>query len=200
MNDVPIAELLSSRGFEGEDAEQALDRLCRSGLTRRGKTRISMAKIETIDRTLDAAFVRHCWKPTCLPSRSETRQPISVSSAYCETCGGSDNRRAVEKMLVAMNHVGWTKLLVAGGSPGTRNDLEQLCAGRIDLRFVTEDTTPSRKTIAPLLAWSDITVIWTSTEISHKATTALRGRKVLKVSRRGVAALAEAIRERCLTA
>ncbi|MCY3831022.1 MAG: hypothetical protein OXF89_18000 [Rhodospirillaceae bacterium] len=83
---------------------------------------------------------------------------------------------------------------------GTRGELERLCAGRLDLRFVTEDTTPNRKTVAPLLDRSDIAAIWTSTEISHKATAVLRGPKVLKVPRRGVAALADAIRKRCADA
>ena len=100
-------------------------------------------------------------------------------------------------MLAAMARAGWTKLLVAGGSPGTRGELERLCAGRLALRFVTEDTTPNRRTVGPLLDWCDLAAIWTSTEIPHKATAVLRGPKVLKAPRRGVAALAGAIRERC---
>ena len=165
--------------------------------TRPGKSRIATAKIEAADRTLEAAFVRHCRKPACLPSPGEAREPVLVSAAHCETCGGSDNRRAVERMLEVMDRAGWTKLLVAGGSPGTRGALERLCAGCLDLRFVTEDTTPNRKTVAPLLTWSDVAAIWTSTEISHKTTAVLRGRNILKVPRRSVAALAEAVRERC---
>ena len=42
--------------------------------------------------------------------------------------------------MTAMKVAGWTKLLVAGGSPGTRGELERLCAGRIDVPFVTEET------------------------------------------------------------
>ena len=197
MDDLALSELLSSRGFEDEGAERALDRLCRNGLTRPGKSRIATAKIEAVDRTLEAAFVRHCRKPACLPSPGDRREPVTVAAAHCETCRGSDNRRAVERMLEAMDRAGLTRLLVAGGSPGTRGELERLCAGRLDLRFVTEDTTPNRRTVAPLLAWSDVAAIWTSTEISHKTTAVLRGRKVLKVPRRSVAALAEAVQKRC---
>lgn len=54
--------------------------------------------------------------------------------------------------------------------------------------------------MAPLLDGSDLVAIWTSTEISHKATAVLRGPKVRKVPRRGVAALAEAVRKRCAAA
>ena len=78
------------------------------------------------------AFVRHCRRPACQPPRGEVREPNLVSAARCESCSGSDNRRAVEQMVVAMQRAGWTKLLVAGGSPGTRGELGLLCAGRLD--------------------------------------------------------------------
>ena len=197
MNDLAISELLSSRGFEGEGVERALERLYREALTRPGKTRIATAKIEAVDRILGMAFVRHCRKPACQPPPGERREPLLVSAAYCEVCAGSDNRRAVERMLTAMQDAGRSKLLVAGGSPGTRDELERLCAGRLSLRFVTEETTPNRRTVAPLLEWADVAAIWTSTEISHKATAVLRGPKVLKVTRRSIAALAEAVELRC---
>ncbi|MDE0254379.1 MAG: hypothetical protein OYG32_06255 [Rhodospirillaceae bacterium] len=200
MDDLPITDLLSSRGFEGEGAQRALETLCREGLTRPGKTRIAAAKVAAVDRVLAGAFVRHCRKPACLPRPGGDREAIPVSAAHCETCGGSDNRREVERMLAAMKCAGWTRLLVVGGSPGTRGELERLCAGQLDLRFVTEETTPNRRTVAPLLDRSDVVAIWTSTEISHKATAVLRGPKVLKVPRRGVAALAEAVRKRCAAA
>ena len=197
MDDLAIPELLSSLGFEGEGAKRALQRLYGEGLTRPGKSRIATTKIEAVKRTLGAAFVRHRHKPACEPVRGEGRDPVIVAAAHCETCGGSDNRRAVERMLKAMRQVGWRKLLVAGGSPGTRGELERLCADGIDLRFVTAETNPNRRTVAPLLDWSDVAAIWASTEISHKATAVLRGPKVLRVPRRGVAALAEAVEARC---
>ena len=54
-------------------------------------------------------------------------------------------------MVEGVRRVGWRKLLVAGGSPGTHGDLEQLCGDGIELRFVTEKTSPSGPTVAPLL-------------------------------------------------
>lgn len=197
MDDLAIPELLSSLGFEGESSKRALERLYREGLTRPGKTRIATTKIEAVERTLGAAFVRHCHKPACEPVPGESRDPVIVAAPHCDSCGGSDNRRAVERMLKAMRRVGWRKLLVAGGSPGTRGELARLCAGGIDLRFLTAETNPNRRTVAPLLDWSDVAAIWASTEISHKATAVLRGPKVLRVPRRGVAALAEAVEARC---
>lgn len=101
--------------------------------------------------------------------------------------------------MAAIQRAGLEKLLVAGGSPGTRGELERLCADGIELRFVTEETSLNMRTVAPLLDWSDIVVVWASTEIGHKATEVLRGPKVLRVPRRGVAALAEAVEARCET-
>ena len=67
----------------------------------------------------------------------------------------------------------------------------------ITVRPGTFRYNPHKKTVAPVLAWSDIAAIRTSTEISHKTMAVLRCRKVLKVPRRSVAALPEAVRERC---
>ncbi len=197
MRDTALSELLAARGFAGENGKTALELLCRAGLTRPGKVRIAASKIAAVDEALGAAFVRHCRKPDCRPSASDNRRPVPVSARQCDSCGGSDNRRAVEEMVAVVTAAGWRKLLVVGGSPGTRGDLRELCGGRLGLRFVTEDTPPDRKTVGRMLGWSDVAAIWTSTEISHKATAVLRGPKVLRVPRRGVAALANAVRDRC---
>ena len=108
MDDLAIPELLSSLGFEGEGSKRALERLYREGLTRPGKTRIATTKMEAVERTLGAAFVRHCRKPACEPLRGERRDPVIVAAAHCETCGGSDNRRAVERMLKATRRAATT--------------------------------------------------------------------------------------------
>ncbi len=198
MKDLCLKEFLSSRGFEGEGAERALAELCRCGLTRPGKVRIAESKRQRVDEVLAAAFVRVCLKPACKRHAARhSREPVAVSAEHCEVCTGSDNRRAVDEMVEAMRRAGMTKLLVVGGSPGTRSDLEGLLGGRCELRFVTKETNPRRKVIEPMHVWSDITAIWLSTEISHKATATLSGPKVVRVSRRGVAALAKDVRDRC---
>ena len=200
MCTVGFSDLLSLYGFEGDASALALERLCERGLTRRGKKGIAASKMDAVDRASAEDFARHCQKPACLPPATDRRIRVRVSAAHCQSCGGSENRRAVEEMVAAMRGAGLTKLLVAGGSPGTRGDLERLCGGRIGLRFVTEETPPGRKTVRPLLEWSDIAAIWTSSEISHKATACLRGAKVVRVPRRGVAALAAVVRDCCRNA
>ena len=197
MHTVGFSDLLSSYGFEGDAAPLALERLRERGLTRLGKKGIAASKLDAVKRAFAEDFARHCRKSNCLPPATDRRVPVLVSAAHCQSCGGSDNRRAVEELVAAMNGAGLTKLLVVGGSPGTRGDLERHCGGRIGLRFITEETPPGRKTVRQLLEWSDIAAIWTSSEISHKATACLRGRKVVKVPRRGVAALVAVVQDRC---
>ena len=43
-------------------------------------------------------------------------EAISVSLIHCQICGDSDSRRELERMLAAMEHAGWMKLLAAEGS------------------------------------------------------------------------------------
>ena len=67
---------------------------------------------------LETAFVRRCRKPACLPSPGDRRDPVTVAAAHCETCGGSDNRRAVERMLEAMDRAGFPNYHAEGNRVG----------------------------------------------------------------------------------
>lgn len=196
MQDVSLKEFLASRGFEGEQAERAFDELCERGLTRPGKERIAEYKAGAVDEALAAAFFLVCSKPGCREKADAARVVLPASSPRrCEVCGGSDNRRAVDEMLGAMSREGRKKLLVVGGSPGTREELRRLCGERCALRFVTEEKRLGRREAKPRLDWSDVTAVWCSTEIDHKITDHFRGSKVVKVRKRGVAALARDVRD-----
>ena len=109
---------------------------------------------------------------------------------YCDGCGGEDNRTAVADMLDAMRRTGRTKLLVVGGAPNSRSELEELCGRQCELRLLTAEDKPGRKTSDKHIAWADVVVIWASTQIPHKMTQATRGPHVITCGRRGVAALA----------
>ena len=197
MKDTELAKLLRSHGFRGESLQTALNLLVEKGLTRHGKIRIAESKIAVVARIFKATFVRHCRKSKCQPLSDETRQKVLVDPKHCENCKGSDNQLEVQRMVSAMIGRGCKRLLVAGGSKGTRSELKRLCKKHIEIRFITDDSNVNGRAIEPLLAWSDVAVIWVSTEIDHKATAVLRGPKVLRVTRRSVAALAEAVGEHC---
>ena len=198
MQDVSLAELLSGHGFEGKNADMALDLLRERGLTRPGKKRIAISKTDNVVTALNEAFIRVCRKDACTRrSAGDLRKQVRMEDArYCYICGGQDNRRAVDEMLSAMRCRGVKKLLVAGGSPSTRNELDRLCNTSCELRFITDEDSSADKKIIPQRDWADIVVIWKSTQISHKMTTALRrSPNVITVTRRGITALADAVCE-----
>ena len=96
----------------------------------------------------------------------------------------------------------WGKLLVATVRPaiaGSPNGSVPARSSEVERRFFTKETRPNKRTVAPLLDWSDIAEIWASTQIGHKATAVPRGTQVLRVPSRGAAALAEAVEVWCGT-
>lgn len=197
MQDVSLAELLSKHGFEGKNADMALDFLQERRLTRPGKKRIAISKTDNVLEVLREAFIQVCGKDACTRrSAGDLRKQVRTDARYCDICGGQDNRRAVDEMLSAMRCRGVKKLLVMGGSPNTRSELERLCNTSCELRFITDEDSSADKKIIPQRDWADIVVIWKSTQISHKMTTALRrSPKAITVTRRGITALADAVCE-----
>jgi len=87
------------------------------------------------------------------------------------------------------------KLVVVGGSPSVREELRAGAAPEWSLRLI--DGT-ERRTLSQAqndLEWADVVLIWGGSELDHKvsklytdATGPLR-KKLVQVSRRGVAAL-----------
>ena len=201
MQDISLKEVLASHGFEGSAAEAGLEVLRRCGLasprhqlTGAGKTRVAVSKLDDIAKALATEFIRVCHKPVCAGQATrDDRAAVDVSPQYCDVCGGEENRRAVNGTLDVMRRTGRRKLLVAGGSPGTREELIRLCGADCELRFISENDRPTRALADSHSAWADVIVIWASTEIGHKWTATLKGRDVITVARRGIAALADGV-------
>ena len=106
--------------------------------------------------TLGPAFLWHRRKPTCLPRPGNVHEPVLVAASHCESCGGRDNRRAVERMLPAMRRVGLGKLLVAtvrpaiAGSPN--GSVPARSSGASSLKKPDPTSGPSRRcSIGPTL-------------------------------------------------
>ena len=194
MQDVPIADVLARAGLGGANADRGFAALCGAGLTHPGKTRIAENKIAAAQNALRAAFVRACHKPACRKkAQRDGRETIETAAEHCDGCGGEDNRAAVEEMLAAMQRVNRTKLLVVGGAPNSRDELKSLCEQRCELRFLTKDDKPGRRTSDSHVAWADVVVKWNSTQIDHKMTQAIRGSHVITCAQRGIAALAQSV-------
>lgn len=182
------------RGVGWPQRQPRIRRLVRAGLTHSGKTRIAENKVAGAKDALRDAFVRICHKPACREKALRAgRAVVETAAKHCDGCGGEDNRAAIKGMLAAMQLAGQTKLLVVGGAPNPRDELKSLCGQGCELRFLTTDDKPGRRTSDSHVAWADIVVIWCSTPIDHKRRWAIRGSHVIRCPQRGVAALAQSV-------
>ena len=99
-------------------------------------------KATAVEQAIREALVRACHKHMCTRKAAtaaahSSRRVVRVPARYCDLCSGQDNRLAVDGMLQAMQTAHCTKLLVAGGSPGTLDALNTLVADRCGLRVIS---------------------------------------------------------------
>ena len=203
---VSRARLLEELGFGHPDASaRALEILVAAGLTARGKENIAAAKRDRCRDVLAERLLRLCDR--CAAASHEAgaggagaRERVAVrSAADCESCHGSANRVAVERATQRLRRAGMRRVVVVGGSPGIRESLRALWPTDLELRLVDGTERHTAKEARGHLAWSDLVVVWASTELNHKVSshyTSAGAGKVLVVPRRGIEALAEALAAR----
>lgn len=192
-------DFLSELGF-GSPAAKASARgvLEAAGLTRPGKARISQQKLERAAAVLGQKVFLHCTQPECLAfAQASGKQPVQCEPRNaCQRCFGSDNARAVKDVLEACGKRSFSKLVIVGGSPTVRHELERLVPSALELRLV--DGTKAR----PLdqakadLQWGDVVLLWGATELHHKVSNQYQDaaagawkRKLVHVPKRGIAQL-----------
>ena len=199
--DQDIDTWLAGRGISLPDSRTlARAVLEEAGLTRPGKVRISDTKLPRAVELLDGRFFRVCGAPECMQvARYSGREPLLVQPrTHCERCGGSNNRRAEVAFLEACHTKQVRRVVVVGGSPAVREELENKLGGRIELRMV--DGTERRTAVKAQsdLEWGDLVLVWGATELHHKVSSHYtqpgtpHRHKVVHVARRGVASLLEA--------
>ncbi len=196
--DVEIDAWLADLGFgAGPSRTAARAALEEADLTRAGRARISMLKLERATAALKARFSLHCPSPACThAARASGRQPLlAVAKASCPHCGGSDNSRAARDFVAACARAGTRRLLVVGGSPSVREELRAALGSALELRCVDGTERRTHERARGDLEWADLVLLWGATELDHKVSahyarppTAQRG-KVVHVARRGIAAL-----------
>lgn len=191
----------AERGITPPDSRaRARAALEEAGLTSSRKVRISEAKLPRAEQVLAEHFYRVCAASACQQvARASGREPLLVEPrGHCEHCGGSNNQRAETAFLEACLRHGVRRVVVVGGSPSVREELEDKLGGRLELRMVdgTERRTAARA--QGDLEWGDLVLVWGATELHHKVSahytqpgTPYR-HKVVHVARRGVAALLDA--------
>jgi hypothetical protein len=196
-NDVPIDALLADLGLSGRTAGDARAVLEAEGLTNPRKQRIATAKAGHVAAAIDRHWQRLCHN--CLPRAAvDGRSIVTVSSAKCSMCGGSNNARAVSDMVDACRAAGIERLVVVGGSPNARRDLDETVAGSLDLRLVDGTRSMTRQAAQADIAWADLIVVLGATQLAHKVSKlytrdpAAR-KKLVTTSRRGIEAIADDI-------
>ncbi|HYO59452.1 hypothetical protein [Archangium sp.] len=199
--DKDIDGWLAERGITPPDSRtRARAALVEAGLTSSRKVRISEPKLPRAEQVLTERFYRVCAASECQQvAKASEREPLMVEPrSHCEHCGGSNNRRAEVAFLEACQRHGVRRVVVVGGSPAVREELENKLGGRIELRMVdgTERRTAGRAQSD--LEWGDLVLVWGATELHHKVSAHYtqpgtpHRHKVVHVARRGVASLLEA--------
>lgn len=203
--DVDIDQWLGSEGF-GLPIAKAKARavLEEAGLTRPGKLRLSTEKLPRAQQHLTAHFFLHCPQPECASFAAQSgREPLPcLPTTACERCGGSANVRATRDLRDAFHNAGLSKLLIVGGSPATREELQRLLppGGALEVRLVDgTQHRPAEKARADL-EWADLCLVWGASELHHKVSKqytdapAHLAPRMVHVTKRGIAQLlAEAV-------
>jgi hypothetical protein len=194
MQDLPIDTLLDDLGYGTPELRAAArTALEAGGLTRPGKQRIAEAKREPARAALAAAVLAAC--ADCAPAaaaEAPERHVVVVEREHCAICGGSSNERAIAALEAACAEAGVRRVVVVGGSPGTRADLRGRIRG-LELRLVDGVSRRTLKQARDDLAWADLVVVWGATEIDHKTSALYTGANVVTCQRRGVTSLVETV-------
>jgi hypothetical protein len=198
--DVAIAGFLESEGYGGDPA-RARAVLEREKLTRPGKERISAEKLDRARAALKAEFFRTCAQPKCVSSadasgRAPFRTPLRER---CESCGGSDNRKAEQELVAAFRAKGLRRLVIVGGSPAVRDELQEVVGSALELRMIDGTARRTADRARADLEWADLVLVWGGSELDHKVSLLYTAHlppeqkaKVVTLAKRGVAALMDA--------
>jgi hypothetical protein len=129
LREVLIAEFLRDEGFDTPSAaERARSVLEAGGFTRTGKRAFVASKVEPAHAALSGRLIRVCGEACRAVDRDgpgRAREAVIVTHPSCEVCGGSNNRRAAIAAIRALERRGIRRVVVVGGSPGTREQLRR---------------------------------------------------------------------------
>jgi hypothetical protein len=194
--DIAIADLLENEGFTGPAAIRARAVLEEAGLTRPGKVRIAVSKVDRAGEILSDRLARWCGNRACADA-AQGREIVHVPASDCEACEGSRNRSAGRMAARALRAQGVSRVLVLGGSPATQETLRRVLGEGFEVRCIdgTNGTRPQKRVWADL-DWAEIMVIWGSTYLPHKVSRQYTehvplGLRVVQVGRRGVEAVCQ---------
>ena len=192
-------KLLDELGYGHEAAhERAVEILVAAKLTVRVKTNIAADKRAKLVEVLTGTLVVLC--RVCRESwTSDGREVVPSADPHgCTNCRGSSARRALDHLAIALRSRSVRRVVVVGGSPGTREELEKAWPAGAELRLVVGNRRHTEKDARANLEWADVVVIWGATELDHKVSqlytrSPLAAGKLVAINKRGIEALADAI-------
>jgi hypothetical protein len=197
MQDRPIDDVLEELGLTGEAAGRGRALLEAAGLTRPGKQRLAEPKVPAAREAVDAELQRLC--AACAQRvPPDGRERVTVPAPSCSYCGGSAHARALRELADACERAGVSRLVVVGGSPSVREELER--AAHVELRLVDGTRRRTGAEAGRDVDWADVIVVAGSSELAHKVSNLYtrdgraRG-KLVVAERRGVEAIAGAVVE-----
>ena len=204
MADISITEMLTGFGVSDAGSQQsALQALVAAGVvsSRPNRTRISADKRARVGEVLAENFLQPCHNGDCrqrVAGAGDPRSLLLVDQPFCEVCHGSANRSALERMAKALKTAGVSRVLVVGGTEAQAREIRDNSPGSVEWRFVTTQTSRDARYFRGDRDWADVIVVWASTPLPHKVSRHFEskgdGRRV-SVTRRGVAALADEVRQ-----
>lgn len=199
--DIEVGELLGELGF-GADATRAIARaaLEAAGLLNPKKQRVSLAKREAIETLLEQRYAVRCTQPACRADLGGREWVEAVPRERCRICHGSSSAAAQQRLASLIARKGLSRWVVVGGSPATHEELLGLTGIGWELRLVDGTVRRTKQKAEQDLDWAHSVVIWGATELDHKVSTLyvsseLHRRKLVKLNKRGVASLLEAMAE-----
>ncbi len=202
--EIVIEEFLRDEGFDTvAAAARGRAVLEEGGLTRPGKRAFVTGKLESARTALAHGLIKVCGDACRAVDRAgsdRARESVVVTQPACEVCGGSNNRRAAIAARRVLAKRGIQRIVVVGGSPGTREQLAREFAGA-DVEMKLIDGTSKSLTGKDAIAheqWAQLVVIWGSTELRHAVSMLYTKEppphlRLISVGRRSVEALCNEI-------
>ena len=203
-SEVSLDRMLEGMGISDPGALQSARQALMDGKVispKPNRKNIAARKKDRVRELLDGQFRWHCSNGDCVSAAhshvdSDMSRLLLVERQACQECGGSSNATALKDLDKAMAEAGLSCVLVVGGVGANRREIGRNISHRCEWRFVDGVEVPRPSVYKAHRKWAEVIVIWCSTPLDHKVSGHFDRKgdeRVVRVSRRGIAAMAEEV-------
>ena len=203
MSDLSLVGVLKDLGITSPTSQNsARSALVDAGTISRRPNRVNIAagKVDAARSVLEAAFLWHCGNGDCRRAAAVSSAPtLLVERPRCGICGGSGDRSALRRLGKAATKAGVTRILVVGGTETKWREIRSGSPAGLEWRFVDGVKSRDDRHFRGDRRWAEVIVLWSSTPLDHRVSSHFTGKndgRVVTVSRRGIASLADAVSAR----